>query len=71
MQTAEEIIKQMCDEMPFHLAEAIKPYIIESMKIYARQACEEQKKNILASMRNVPDVWGHYEAKNTNIIELK
>lgn len=32
--TAEEKINGMCEIMPFHLSENIKPYIIEAMKSY-------------------------------------
>lgn len=35
--SAEEVLKLMVDEMPFHLHDSIKPYILEAMQIYASQ----------------------------------
>lgn len=35
--TPEDIIKKMCDIMPFNLADEFKPYIEEAMHIYADQ----------------------------------
>ena len=40
-QTAEEIIELMRIEMPFHLPERIKPYILEAMKLYANAKLDE------------------------------
>lgn len=44
MRNAEEIVKQMIDIMPFKFIEGTKPYILEAMRVFAHEACIEQKK---------------------------
>jgi hypothetical protein len=37
MKTAEEIVQQMVEEMPFHMDKSCKPYIYEAIEAYANQ----------------------------------
>ena len=41
MRTAEGILQKMIAEMPFELNYRMNPYIIEAMKIYAKQVSEQ------------------------------
>ena len=50
MKNAEEILKQMTDEMPYKLADEYKSYILEAMRIFAHESCIEQRKLCLENV---------------------
>lgn len=44
MKNAEEIYKQMIAIMPFKEPISCEPYILEAMRVFAHEACIEQKR---------------------------
>lgn len=44
MKAPELILEQMIDIMPFKFIEGTRPYILEAMRIFANEACIEQRK---------------------------
>jgi len=50
MKNAEQVLDHMISEMPYKLSNEIKPYILEAMRIFANEACIEQRKLCLENV---------------------
>jgi len=50
MKNAEQILDQMIEEMPFKFIEGTRSYILEAMRIFANEACIEQRKLCLENI---------------------
>lgn len=66
MKNADEILKQMIDEMPYKLATEYHSYILEAMRIFANEACIEQRKLCL---ENVLGMDANLEYMQDDILE--
>ncbi|GEM_PF-4591981 len=63
MKTADEIYKQMVDMMPFkEPSNEVKNYILEAMRIFANEACIEQRRLCFENIK-------HLEIENEFYVE--
>lgn len=66
MKNAEQILDQMIDEMPFKFIAGTRGYILEAMRIFANEACIEQRKLCL---ENVLGMDANLEYMKDDILE--
>ena len=62
--TKNEIVNEMQENMPYHLPEKIRPYIIEAMNIYAKQEAKAYANwlsNQVFAGRTAHKLWIDYE----------
>jgi len=62
MKSAEDIYKHMVREMPFKEPLSYEPYILEAMRIFANEACIEQRRLCFENIK-------HLEIENEYYIE--
>jgi hypothetical protein len=66
MKNPEQILEVMIQEMPFKFIEGTRPYILEAMRIFANEACIEQRKLCL---ENVLGMDANLEYMQDDILE--
>jgi hypothetical protein len=66
----DEIINQMCEEMPFELNKSIIPYIKEAMDIYAKEIMIQLVDDLKAYTHESHTILGHDEREPIEFVEI-